>query len=151
MAMTSRLQIASPSPLPPKLARGRAVRLDEGVEQLGLLLGRDADTGIGDLEFQPDRLVPVGQLPHLEGHAALGRELEPVADQIDQHLPQPGRVAPHRRHDSAVDRDPQLEPALGRLRRQQRAHLLDHIGQGEVDPLQLAAARPRSARSRECR
>ena len=78
---------------------------------------------------------------HAQRDAALGGELEPVADQVDQHLAQPvGVAAQHeRRRDQRLDLE--LQPALDRLRRQQRAHLLEHGREREIHPLQIEPAR----------
>jgi hypothetical protein len=47
---------------------------------------------------------------------AMLRELEPVADQVQQHLLEPGRVAPDGGWRGLVEPEVQLEPAFGRLR-----------------------------------
>ena len=46
MSRASRRLIASPSPVPPVLAGGGAIRLREGLEQLALLLPGNADPGV---------------------------------------------------------------------------------------------------------
>ena len=48
-----RLADREPEPAAAIVPGGRAVGLDEGLEQLGLALARDADAGVPDLEAQP--------------------------------------------------------------------------------------------------
>ena len=91
--------MASPSPVPPYRRVVDLVDLAERLEQEGVVFGGDADPGVADLNRAPR----AGSGP-AAGAAALGpdghlhrrpvRELDRVADQVDQHLPQPGVVEP---------------------------------------------------------
>ena len=74
-------------------AAGGAVGLDEGLEQQRLLVGGDADAGVPDLETQQDTACfePLGG--HVHHHLAARGELDGVAHQIAQDLPQADRVA----------------------------------------------------------
>ena len=81
------------------LARGRAVGLAEGLEQPPLLLRRDADAGVAHADAQAAPVRRTGPSPlgrprlHPHHHLALRRELERVADQVRQHLPEAQGVA----------------------------------------------------------
>ena len=73
-------------------ARGRAVGLHEGLEQpLALLLG-EADAGVGDLDAE--RWPPAARSSDSRTEPCLG-ELERIAQQIEQDLLQPQRIADH--------------------------------------------------------
>ncbi len=84
-----------PEPGAAVASRGRAVGLGEGVEDARALLRGDADAGVGDREAQLD----VGLRPRFDrdpqDDLAPLRELDGVAEQIDQHLSQPTRIADH--------------------------------------------------------
>ena len=77
------------------LPRGGGVLLLESPEDRLLLLGRNADAGVGDREVQAD--FPVGHGiagdfdPH--DHLALLGELDGVTNQVEQRLAQPAGVA----------------------------------------------------------
>ena len=75
------------------LAGRAAVALREFLEDDALLDGRDADARIDDLEAH----VPqIGARDGAHRDAPLGRELEAVADQVDEHLLGLVEVAAHR-------------------------------------------------------
>ena len=92
---TSRAAMVRPNPVPPYLRVVRAVRLLEGPEDPLPPVGRDADAGVGHREAEDG--LPLGRGAvgdfHPHGHLALLGELDRVADQVEQHLPQPARVA----------------------------------------------------------
>ena len=127
----------------------RTVGLHEGSGQVGLTGQGDADAGVVDLEPQPVGLVSTGCTRNVT--LAPAREFEPVADQVDQHLAQPvGVAAQHeRRRDQRLDLE--LQPALDRLRCQQRAHLLEHRREREIRPAPDRAGPPRAWRCPGCR
>ena len=99
--------------------RGR-VGLLERLEQPPDLLVRHPDAGITDRDAQG----PVAP-PHLDPDFARLRELDGVADQIEQHLTQAGRVGADASGYVGFDADRQLEP-LGHG--PPRRHCLD-VGQ----------------------
>ena len=73
-------------------ARRERVGLAEGIEDMGLRLLRNADAGIDDFEAQQS--VPAdGPDPHDDFSGV--RELDGVADEVDQHLAQAHGVATH--------------------------------------------------------
>ena len=66
-------------PRPSRSGRSRRIGLSELVEQLPLLLRRDADPGIDDGELEPLDSSVVAQHPHGKGDAARLRELDRVS------------------------------------------------------------------------
>src|SRR5262249_49580886 len=78
-------------------ARRRDVGLDERRADGGGLVRGDRDAGVADAEVQDAgaRLRRVaGGRAHVEGDRADGRELHGVAQEVDQDLSEPYRVAP---------------------------------------------------------
>jgi hypothetical protein len=72
----------------------------------------DADSGVLDAELEPG--FPLGQSKQFgpDAHRAGDRELEGVAHQIDEDLPQAGRVRPQALGDSRLDREGQVQTLL---------------------------------------
>src|SRR5262249_14835379 len=70
--------------------RGRGIGLSELLEQLGLLLGGHADTGVGYGEL--DEAVAIADLACRKLDLAFLGELAGVAQQVEQYLPQPHGV-----------------------------------------------------------
>src|SRR6185369_14401319 len=108
----------------PEPSRGRRVDLREGVEHAVRLLGWDAQAGVPHLE--PDHQVGAGAAAGQLGpdhHLALLGELDRVAGQVQQHLPQPARVTAQRHRYVWTHVAEQLQP----LRPGRLGHHLDHI------------------------
>ncbi len=130
----------------------RAVGLREVLEHLLEGVRSDADAGV--LDPDADQGLVVGPLQQPDAHhdlAALG-ELDRVAQQVGQHLPQAERVAAQAQR--CVGRDDlhrQLDPLGLRRLREHRQRLLDHVDEAEVDRAPAPGARTRSWRSRGCR
>ncbi len=74
------------------LARDGGVALGEAVEDRLDHVGRHADAVILDSHSQLAKSPGAGLLD-ADGDAAVGRELDGVGDEVQQDLPQPGRVA----------------------------------------------------------
>ena len=74
-------EIASPRPVPSTLLRRRP-DLAELLEHRGLVLGRNADAGVGDRDLD----TAIAQRGANVDASALGRELQRVGQQIQQHL-----------------------------------------------------------------
>ncbi len=115
-----------PQPGPAEAARGGAVGLLEPAEQGGLGGQRNADAGVLNLEPQAEARVPLGHdQPRL--HVAGGRELDRIADQIEQRLADPDRIS----HDPDLAfgaERPELK-SLGRsIGAQQPDHAVEHLG-----------------------
>ena len=111
-----RLEMASPSPVPPFLLGDRIVGLLELLEQLGLVGRRNARAGVAHRNVE--RAVGGGDL---DRHFAGIGELDRVADQIEQNLRQAALVAAARRQ---VGRHIDLEGEL-LLRRQRLDRAVD--------------------------
>ena len=130
-----------PEPRPTESpCRGR-VSLRERVEDGGLLLRGDADTGIAHREVQRHRR-PARSLPiHLEDDLARFRELQGVADQVHNDLAQPPRIATHRRGYVRRHVIGQLDALLMGARGEGAHRLVQGVAQVEVHPLQVQLAR----------
>ena len=86
-----------PRPVPSYLPRGRGVLLLEGPEDALLLVPRDADAGVAHREPEADLLRRRRKGAaidfHADVHLSFLGELDGVAHEVEQHLPQPARVA----------------------------------------------------------
>ena len=122
------------------LTRGGGIGLLEALEQLGHLLWRQADTGVG--HGAPNQDVVVGLL--LDGHRnrdlALLGELDGIVRVVDQDLPQAQRVAHHALRKTGVDVKQQLQPLGCGLLGNQVGHVLQHLVEREVDRLDVELA-----------
>ena len=96
-------------------ARRRAVGLAEGLEDRGVLVRRDADAGVADREVQhrSPSSVRASSRTSTSTWPARG-ELDGVADQVGEHLPQPDRVADDAGRHVGRDVGDQLEALLVR-------------------------------------
>jgi hypothetical protein len=88
-------------------ARHRRVDLAERQEEPVRPIGRDADAGVPDRE--PDPPVAVRDR-HRHGDRAVLGELDRVAEQVDQDLPDPALVADHRRRAVGGEVGRQVQP-----------------------------------------
>ena len=115
-----------PQPCAAEPSGGAGVGLLEGVEDRGLPVLGDANPGVGDGEPQPDGAAgrvagrAFGQL-HIEHDLALLGELDRVADEVDDDLPQPAGVALHDLRHLQVDVAGQLQ-SLGMGPHGERLH-----------------------------
>ncbi len=115
--------------------RHRGAALDEGIEQGGLDLRADAGTGVRDGEAHG--LVGAFDLdPQMSGVG----ELDRVAHQVQQHLAQAGRVALDAGRHVGQDVDDHLEILFAGTRRHHLRHVLDHVGQYEIQRFELHLA-----------
>src|SRR6185295_12939318 len=73
-------------PCAPVLARGRGVRLGKRLEQSAATVGRDPDPRVGHLEPKDRPSADAAGPAHADRHAALVRELERVAHEVQQDL-----------------------------------------------------------------
>ena len=107
---SSRL-MARPRPVPPYLRLVRAVRLLERLEHDLLLVGRDADAGVADVEG--NRLAPAWRdeftMLDVQRHLAAGRELEGVGQQVLEDLLQALGVGDHRLGQARIELDEEIE------------------------------------------
>ncbi|MNZ32527.1 hypothetical protein D3C78_498580 [compost metagenome] len=122
--------------------RGGGVGLFEGVEHVLQAVGSNADAGVLHRAGQPEQLLTIQQLPAGgDGDAAGFGELQRVADQVDQNLPQAGGVAAHL--DVVQPRlgvHAQLQAALLGARAEHLNRAGDQLGQSERNVLQLQRA-----------
>ena len=92
-----------------ELAPDLDVALGECFEDRSLSFGRDADAGIADRDLEVDAAVAFAGHPDTDRDTAFAGELEGVAHQVDQDLPDPRRVAqqPPRQPGTALQRQRQ--------------------------------------------
>ena len=86
-------EMARPRPVPPEFPGGGLIALGKRLKEPRKSLCGDADAGIDD--FKPDGrlVVPLGEPGSYDPHAAFFRELDRVADEVNQCLPQPAFVS----------------------------------------------------------
>ena len=134
-ARTSLAEIARPSPVPPYRRVVEPSACANGSKIVSLLLGGDADAGVGDgeAERRRRRRRAASSATVHDDLAALG-ELDGVADQVDQDLPQPAGVADQRV--GHVRRDPagQLQALVVRPQRQGLQRLVRSRRAGRTAP-----------------
>jgi hypothetical protein len=97
-------------------------------EQLRLFLSRDADAAVTHLEPEADLSVILLAGGDTHPYPTPVRELEPVADEVDEHLPEPGRVALDDGRRVFVKIEGEVEPTLDGLGGKQGSYLLNHLG-----------------------
>ena len=123
-----------------KLPRGRAVGLRERLEQPCLHLWRHPDPAVGHRDHEaPGRIV---RSPGLKPHTDLagGGELDRIANQVGDHLPQAQGVAHDRRRQLVSHRKMQPQSLRLGTRFEQRDRLADRIRRVESDLLQVELA-----------
>ncbi len=113
------------------------VALLELSEHPFLLLGRDADAGVADQE--PDVVAARATLDQ-DADAALFGELDRVAGEVQQHLPQPRRIAQHAARHIVLDECRDLDLLGLRARRHQFDRLLHERRQIELLCRQVEAS-----------
>ena len=127
-------------PGPPVLARRRGVGLRKALEHGGELVRRDPDSCVLDGHVQPHRVAHartarVGRDP--DAHAPLGRELDRVREQVDEHLPHARHVAPHAAGHAVGDGVGELDAFVGRRRRDEVERRLDAVADVERRHLEV--------------
>ena len=123
------------------MARSRTVRLPERLEYQILLVGGDADACVHDLELEGGFVFGDGF--RIDGHhdVAFVGELDGIADQVREHLPQAHRIADERRRDLRRDVGHDLEPLLVRAKGERTDRIGDQIAEIERDGFELELAR----------
>ena len=139
-----------PQPGAPILARRRYVRLVERLEELALGVRRNPDPRVPHAKVERCVRFRLGGQFHTQRDLARGGELDRIADQIDQHLPQPARIAAQVRRDAGKGEAGEFETLAVRGFREQFDRSLDDFLQIEVKNLERELARLRLSRNRGC-
>ncbi len=121
---------------------GALVEAMEFLEDRLLLGARDAEPGVVDVDAQPPPPAPAA-----DQHAALGRVLDRVRDQVLQQPPQQPAVGSHRER---AGHEVELQPLLLRQRREFDLELAQQLVDAEADDLGLhrAGVEPRDVEQR---
>ena len=137
---TSRAAMVRPRPVPPYF-RVVEVSSCSKARKILLLVGRDADAGVAHREAQAHLLQRgfAGDF-HAHDHLALFGELDGVADQVEQHLPQPAGVADQGVGHVRLHVANQLQPLLVGPHGQGPQGVAQSRPQGEVGRVQLQLA-----------
>jgi hypothetical protein len=125
-------------PGPSELPRRRPVGLCEGLEHEALLLGRDADASVRHDKSQFGRIAG-GR--HVHDDLATFGELDGVAHEVDQDLPQAHGVADEPIRHLGTNAQHQLKVLLIGAHRQRLHALGQQPAQAEVDRLERHLAR----------
>jgi len=132
-------------------AAGRAVRLDEGLEEARLQLGFDADA-VSRTSKWTTTASPAGSSRVTRSTTSpVSVNLTALPDEVGEDLAQPPGVALQRVRDVVADEAQQLEPLGLRGLGEGAEHLADRAPQVELDVLEVDATPLRSSRSRGCR
>ena len=75
------------------MPRRRPIRLNKRSENHLLLVGRNADAGVGYVETHADRLVVSRLQFHGDLDSSLFSELDRIPDQVRQHLAESGWIS----------------------------------------------------------
>ena len=114
------------------------VDLGEGLEYAPLVLGGDADPGVGDLHAHD--VAPPRWPADSEGHSAVVGELDCVRDEVDQDLANAAGVAPDHRGHVSVALGDELKALGGGGVCQQTDDVVDQPPQLELADLELDLA-----------
>ena len=113
---TSWAEIASPKPVPPKRRVVELSACAKAWKMTCCLSSGNADAGVAHGEMQatclPARFLYRPARGHEQDHFALFGEFECVADQVDDDLPQPNRIADQIVRHVGIDLVDQLELLL---------------------------------------
>ncbi len=131
----------------------RRVRLglDEGPEELLLVLGRDADPGVGHREAHDLHVASTLDEVDPELDMPFHRELDGIAGEVVEDLPQPERIHDQRGAEPSVDGADEEEVLRARRHRVDEIHALHHVGASRRAPGGAPSGRPRSWRRPGCR
>ena len=103
---TNFLEIVKSEPIPAVFSGSGAVRLREALKDRAELVGGNTDPRIRDRETQCARLQAAGFAPHQDGQFSPLGELNGIAQQVENDLPQPDGIADqqrwHARHYAAA-------------------------------------------------
>jgi hypothetical protein len=120
-------------------ARRRRVGLAEGLEQTSDGLGIETDPGVPDGKAQGAGFGVRGRRD-LDRDLALLGELDGIADQIEQDLPEPDRIAQDDGRHAGIDPRRKLEALAPRLGGQRLDDALDDRARHDLDALEIEPA-----------
>src|SRR6185312_9895014 len=106
----------------------RALGLGEGLEQLLLVLLRDADAAVDDLEAHPGGARDLTEPDGAHDDVMAVRELHSVADQVEQNLAQPDGVAFQGLRNVRIDKGMDGHALLARGLRERDRDPFDRFG-----------------------
>ena len=145
--------IASPNPVPPNLPRSRSIRLDERLERAAAALppgcrspyrppGSPRPAALG---------LPSGSSETTIADPAVLRELDGVAHQVDQGLPQAKSIGDDVSGMFAAEFDPQGNAALHGAGSHHACHVADQVRRCCTAPVPATPCPPRSSTGPGCR
>ena len=139
---TSRAAMVRPRPVPPYLRVVEVSSCSKARKIALLLVRRDADAGVAHGEAQADLALGRGLAGdfHAHDHLALLGELDGVAHQVEQDLPQPAGVADQGVGHVRLHVADQLQPLLVGPHGQRPQGVADRRPQREVGRVQLQLA-----------
>jgi hypothetical protein len=114
---------------------------ENGSNSRAATVGRDPDPRVGHLEPKDRPSADAAGPAHADRHAALVRELERVAHEVQQDLAQPSGISGDDPGHIGLADATQLQPFGLRARGKELQRLIDDERQIEVDGLEIQAAR----------
>ncbi len=122
------------------LARRAGIGLGEGLEEALPGGGFDADPGVDHRETQAYMLVGVFELRDFERHLTALRELHGIAQQVQQHLPQPAGITPQSGRHTGGDQGAQFQPLAGGRFRHHVQRILHDFAQLKIQVFEVQFA-----------
>ncbi|MDT4822466.1 hypothetical protein FQZ97_556660 [compost metagenome] len=108
---------------------GTAFALHEGREQVLDVIPGDADAGVLDTDHYHRGLAVHRLDAGMQPDAAVAGELDGVAEEVEQDLPDADAIGMHRRRHPGIHAQAQLQALFMGLRQQQAQHAVDQFAQ----------------------
>src|SRR5262249_38563427 len=121
-------------------ARRRGVDLRKGLKEETQLLARNADARVTYREMEAGRRFVLGFALDTHGHFARAGELDRVADEVHENLPQPARVADEVLGYVVEHVAGQLEPFGVGAQRQRGDRFVEVVAQIDIDRIEVELA-----------
>ena len=118
------------------LARSCVSRLGERLKQMALAVERYSNARVLDRTAKRDGAAVFDHQTDADGHLAIGRELDGVADKIRKHLAKPGGVAAQHHRNITLDVRGEFNSLALRLLGEHGDYALDHAAEVEVGFIQ---------------
>jgi len=118
-------------PAPSMLSTPMSALKDPGAD-----LGGHADAGVGNLEAELDAAVCERGRPAGDRHRALVGELQRIADEVEEDLPEPGRVADHGGGKVGIEIGEERDALFPRPLAEEVDDLLRLVGRAELGRLE---------------